>query len=85
MMVFNKLAVEKLPLECCLVCLQQLDGQIPWHLKWILKWLRMLFSAFGALIFFPYIRIGSYKDVLRWLLVVPFYSLALTISYRRGK
>lgn len=53
--------------------------------KWILKWLRMLFSAFGAIIFFPYIRIGSYRDVLRWLLVVPFYSLALTISYRCGK
>ena len=25
MMVFNKLAVEKLPLECCLVCLQPLS------------------------------------------------------------
>ena len=38
----------------------------------------MLSSAVGALIFFPYIRIGSRRDVLRWMLVVPFYSRPTT-------
>jgi len=63
MLLFNKLAVQHFPLECCLV------------------WAQLCFAAFCLLIFgFPYIHIGSMRDLVRWCMVVPFYCGMLLTS-----
>ena len=63
MLLFNKLAAQHFPLECCLV------------------WAQLCFTAFCLLIFgFPYIHIGSMRDLVRWCMVVPFYCGMLLTS-----
>jgi len=63
MLLFNKLAIQHFPLECCLV------------------WAQLFFSAACLTIFaFPYVHIGSARDLLRWCMVVPFYCGMLLTS-----
>lgn len=63
MLLFNKLAIQDFPLECCLV------------------WVQLFFSAFCLGVFgFPYIHVGSVRDLLRWCMVVPFYCGMLLTS-----
>eukprot|EP00933_Yihiella_yeosuensis_P019428 TRINITY_DN1575_c1_g2_i6.p1 TRINITY_DN1575_c1_g2~~TRINITY_DN1575_c1_g2_i6.p1 ORF type:complete len:329 (+),score=65.13 TRINITY_DN1575_c1_g2_i6:74-1060(+) len=63
MMVFNKLAIQNLQLECTLVMLQ------------------MAFTCLFLGIFtFRSMHIGSFGDVLRWAIVVPFFSGMLLTS-----
>jgi len=63
MLLFNKLAIQNFPLECCLV------------------WAQLFFSAACLGVFgFPYIHVGSTRDLLRWCMVVPFYCGMLLTS-----
>lgn len=63
MMVFNKMAIQAMPLECTLVALQ------------------MAVSVVAMLVFCRRsIHIGSLRDVLRWCLVIPFYTGMLLTS-----
>lgn len=63
MLVFNKVAVTVLPLECTLVALQ------------------LVFTA-GAMLFccWSSLHIGSSQDLMRWLIVVPFFTGMLLTS-----
>ncbi|CAL1159759.1 unnamed protein product [Cladocopium goreaui] len=50
-------------------------------LECCLVWLQLAFAAGFMLLFaFPYIHIGSLKDLLRWCTVVPFYCGMLLTS-----
>lgn len=63
MMLFNKLAVKKFPVECTLVAMQ------------------MLVTVVFLVVFcFKAIRIGSWRDALRWSMVVPFFTGMLLSS-----
>merc|ERR1740115_648881 len=62
-MVFNKVAVTVLPLECTLVALQL-----------IFTALAMVCCCWGS------IHIGSFKDMMRWCMVVPFFCGMLLTS-----
>jgi len=63
MMVFNKLAVNALPLACSLVALQ------------------MAFTVLVMVtVFWNTIHIGSFEDVRRWSIVVPFFVGMLLTS-----
>lgn len=63
MLVFNKLAVTALPLECSLVAIQ------------------LVFTAVVMLVFcWNSLHIGSSKDLMRWLVVVPFFTGMLLTS-----
>lgn len=63
MLVFNKMAVTVLPLECTLVALQL-----------VFTALAMAVCCWGSL------HIGSRKDVMRWIIVVPFFTGMLLTS-----
>lgn len=63
MMIFNKFAVKKFPVECTLVALQMLVTVV-----------------FVAVVTFKTIIIGNFKDVLRWSMVVPFFTGMLLTS-----
>lgn len=63
MLVFNKMAVTVLPLQCTLVALQ------------------LAFTALAMVILcWKSLHFGSSKDVLRWLIVVPFFTGMLLTS-----